>query len=78
MTCVLEQYVHHGDVYVLDNGAADTATPNTTILQALSLGLRVHTSNGVLSELPDHPRPKTVCQCVFEMYRVMLEGGAIS
>ena len=78
MTYAPEQYAHHGNVSVLDNGAVDTATPSTAILQALSLGLTVHMADGVLSGLPDHHRPKTVCQYVLEIYRAVLGGGAIS
>lgn len=78
MTCALEQYVHHRNAYVLDNGAADTTIPNTTVLQVHSLAFMMCTADDVLSELPDYHRPKAVCQRVFEIYWDVSEGGAIS
>ncbi len=77
MPDLLAQYSHYGNVVINDNGSMDTTVPNTTVLQELLLGLKVHTADGVLSELPESHRPETACRHMMEIYRTVLEGGTI-
>ena len=75
---LLGRYSCYGNVTVNEKGHVDTTTPSTTTLQALSLGLRVYTADGILSGLPDQHRPEAACQRVLEIYQTVLEGGSVS
>lgn len=75
---LLGRYAYYGNVSVNEKGHIDTITPSTTMLQALSLGLKVYTADGVLSGLPNQHRPGVACQRVLEIYQTVLEGGTVS
>lgn len=75
---LLGRYAHYGNAVVNEDNTVDTTVRNITMLQALSLGLKVHTADGVVSGLPEQHRPEVAHSRVLEIYRTVLEGGAVS
>ena len=75
---LLGRYSYYGNVVVNEDDSVSTTVPNTTVLQALSLGLTVLTCEGEARGLPAEHTPVAACQRVLEIYRTVLEGGTVS